>query len=186
MVLSAFTWLVVGCGPTAETVHEVDVSSQLPPAPASLTELAANIRSEDGTVFVGSITADMSIVPERAPSGPDVGLYLSYPRTQATVSVTDALGGDVGSTTDVIATDGPPVVVDEAGTVQTNWSVSGINPSLWEHRWMPGAGSHVFFVTPSLDGPVLRWAARVEGGVAEGDGTVDGADTSLDALRVSP
>ena len=175
---------LVGCG--AAEPREVSLGASSAPPPDSLVDLAAEVRAAGGFVFVGTPEDDATATDSLYADAPYDGVRVEFPRSIATFAVGDALGAAMDSEMLLVAAAGPARLVDDAGNPSSDYVLSDGDPDGWEQRSVPSDGTWLFFTRPNGDDEVIVWRATIEGESASGEGTVEGASTPLDDLRVTP
>lgn len=178
MVLGLLVW----CGSPEPTV--VDVGDLSAPPPQSLTDLATQVRTDGGLVFVGEPTGAATAVDPTYSAAP-YGLRVAFPREQGPVHVVDALGATMDADVIVEGPAGPPFLVNEDGSPAVGYVMSQDgDPDAWQRQELPDSGSWLYFVMPHAGRFSVVWRAEVIDGTATGDGTIDGTDVATAGLTI--
>ncbi len=157
--------------------QEFNLGSIAPTPPEDLLALADYVRGGGGRVFVGTVGPSAEAGPELVEV--HEGLWVSYPRRRATVTVGDTLGEEMPESIELLAPSGEvPELVDAAGRPAEGWTVSG-DWQVEPQRLLEPEGEAVCFVI----GANLIWRADVLATGASGVGTASGVDMPFDDLR---
>jgi hypothetical protein len=174
--------IVAGCEGSGASPQVVRMGGLEAPPPTSLSQLASDVRSNGGYVFVGVVASIPTPIESAFAPAPYEGTQVEIPRAATDASVSDPLGDDMPAVVAVYGADGPAVLVDESGDPSERYVLEN-DGGAWQSHALPESGTWLFFVQPNTDRHALIWRAAVNDGVADGEGTQSGDDISLDTLR---
>lgn len=174
--------LVGACSGVPRVIRE----SRLSIVPASLDELAANVRGVGGVVLLGRVTGESLPTDPQTGATIESGVFLSAPQQLDTVEVVDAMGATIGPQLLVLSPSGPETLVDSDGHPADGYILISEDPDAWMRYVLPRDQDVVLFLTQGMDGTFhTTWQAALKpGDVVDGAGTADQRDVPVAELRL--